>query len=83
MGRRNFQMIEQRDDVVGHLLDRIDLLGCHGPAAAARVVQDQVRRLGKRQLRRLPRFRGKAGRWNQHQRFAAAVSFEIEIGSRW
>ncbi len=40
MRRRNFQMIEQGDDIVGHLIDGVNFLRFSGAAAAARIVQD-------------------------------------------
>ena len=48
MRRRDFKMIEQGDDIIGHLIDRVNLLRGHRPAAAARVVKDQLGRVGQR-----------------------------------
>ena len=59
-------MVEQGDDVVGHLIDGVDFLRLGGAAAAARIVQDQLCRLRQRQLRRFPHFTGKRRRRHQH-----------------
>jgi len=42
MSRGKLQMIHQSDDIERHLLDRVNALGRHRTAAAARIVKDNI-----------------------------------------
>src|SRR5689334_4800582 len=82
MRRAHIQMLEQRSDVIGHLINGTDTLEVSGAPAASRIVHDDLQRARQRlHLRVHPDVAGKAGARNEHERFAAAVRLIVEIDS--
>jgi hypothetical protein len=80
VGRPDLEMVQKRNDVIGHLIDCVDLLARPRPPGATRIVDDEMQAFRQsRHLIGLPDFRRESRRGNQHQRLSGTLALIVKI----